>query len=299
LLHDLSLHPEALKIEKLLLSLINKRVIKQKVKGEPLVQVSSAFYENNLTESPKFRNATDADKKKWVGSNLLPTYHQGADGKTRAMKVMIALQGDYANLLNLEYNGQIIGDIKTLNRAIKDDEWLDANNGVNSMEFMEVYEFLPAQAGNIIIPPAEIVAKSGGDFDIDKLTIFMTNIDMDGKLKERIYKNTEELKASSQNIKENKEESITKVFKQQKAGVENDLMNDIKEILELPQNFVSLITPNGTFLLKGIAEDLARDVMEFDPFKNYMTDTTIEPEEGKKIISHVILKWKKLHYISS
>jgi len=302
LLHDLSLHPEALKIEKLLLSLINKRVIKQKVKGEPLVQVSSAFYENNLTESPNFKNATDADKKKWIGSNLLPTYHKMADGKTAAMKVMIALQGDYANLLNLEYNGQIIGDIKTLNKAIKDDEWLDANDGanrkaitlvgvripvqgLNSMEFMEVYEFLPAQAGNIIIPPAEIVAKSGGDFDIDKLTIFMTNIDTDGKLKERTYKNTEELKASLQNIKENKEESITKVFKQQKAGVENDLMNDIKEILELPQNFVSLITPNGTFLLKGIAEDLARDVMEFDPFKNYMTDTTIEPEEGKKIIS--------------
>jgi hypothetical protein len=302
LLHDLSLHPEALKIEKLLLSLINKRVIKQKVKGEPLVQVSSAFYENNLTESPNFRNATDADKKKWIGSNLLPTYHKMADGKTAAMKVMIALQGDYANLLNLEYNGQIIGDIKTLNRAIKDDEWLDVNDGanrkaitlvgvripvqgLNSMEFMEVYEFLPAQAGNIIIPPAEIVAKSGGDFDIDKLTIFMTNIDMDGKLKERTYKNTEELKASLQNIKENKEESITKVFKQQKAGVENDLMNDIKEILELPQNFVSLITPNGTFLLKDIADKLAPDVMEFDPFKNYMTDTTTEPEKGKKIIS--------------
>ncbi len=302
LLHDLSLHPEALKIEKLLLSLINKRVIKQKVKGEPLVQVSSAFYENNLTESPKFRNATDEDKKKWVGSNLLPTYHQGADGKTRAMKVMIALQGDYANLLNLEYNGQIIGDIKTLNRAIKDDEWLDANNGanrkaitlvgvripvqgLNSMEFMEVYEFLPAQAGNIIIPPAEIVAKSGGDFDIDKLTIFMTNIDQEGKLKERTYKNTAELKAALENAKGDEKESIPSMFKQQKAGVENDLMNDIKEILELPQNFASLVTPNGTFLLKDIADKLATDVMEYDPFKNYMTDATIEPEKGKKIIS--------------
>jgi predicted kinase len=302
LLHDLSLHPEALKIEKLLLSLINKRVIKQKVKGEPLVQVSSAFYENNLTESPNFRNATDADKKKWVGSNLLPTYHKKADGKTAAMKVMIALQGDYANLLNLEYKGATIGDIYTLNKAIKDDEWLDANDGanrkaitlvgvripvqgLNSMEFMEVYEFLPPQAGNIIIPPAEIVAKSGGDFDIDKLTIFMTNIDMDGKLKERTYKNTAELKASLQNIKDNEDESITKAFKQQKAGVENDLMNDIKEILELPQNFVSLVTPNGTFLLKDIADKLAADVMEYDPFKNYMTDTTTEPEKGKKIIS--------------
>ena len=303
LLHDLSLHPEALKIEKLLLSLINKRVIKQKVKGEPLVQVSSAFYENNVTGIGDFRNTTDADKKKWVGSNVLPTYHKNKDGKTAAMKVMIALQGDYNNLLNLEYKGKTIGDINTLNKAIKDDEWLDADNGanrkaitlvgvripvqgLNSMEFMEVYEFLPAQAGNIIIPPAEIVAKSGGDFDIDKLTIFMTNIDQEGKLKQRLYNNTNELKADLAKLKGTEEKLVADVFKQQKAGLENDLMNDIKEILELPQNFVSLITPNGTFLLKDIADKLASEVMEYDPFKNYMSDEqTLDAEKGKKMIS--------------
>ena len=302
LLHDLSLHPEALKIEKLLLSLINKRVIKQKIKGEPLIQVSSALYENNLTESPKFRNATDADRKKWVGSNLLPAYHQKDDGNTAAMKVMIALQGDYANLLNLEYNGKTIGDIDTLNKAIKDDEWLDANNGanrkaitivgvripvqgLNSMEFMEVFEFLPAQAGNIIIPPAEIVAKSGGDFDIDKLTTFMTNIGLNGQLIERLYNNTSELKNDLQAIKNNKEQSLTNIFKQQKAGVQNDLINDIKEILELPLNFVSLITPNGTFILKEIAEKLSKYVVEYDRFQNYMTEPTIDPKTGNTIIS--------------
>ncbi len=62
-------------------------------------------------------------------------------------------------------------------------------------------------------------------------------------------------------------------------------MNDIKEILELPQNFGSLVTPNGTFLLKDIADDLATDVMEYNPFKNYMTAETREPKKNKKIIS--------------
>jgi hypothetical protein len=303
LLHDLSLHPEALKIEKLLLSLVNKRVIKQKVKGEPLVQVSSAFYENNLTESPNFKNATEAEKKKWTGSTVLPTYHRKEDGKTAAMKVMIALQGDYANLLNLEYKGETIGDIDTLNKAIKDDEWLDANDGanrkaitlvgvripvqgLNSMEFMEVYEFLPAQAGNIIIPPAEIVAKSGGDFDIDKLTIFMTNIGADGTLKGKPYKSTSELKKIIEETRKTEPEALSKLFKNQKAGLENELIDNIKEILELPQNFVSLITPNGTFLLKDIADDLSKSVMEYNPLKNYMSsEPTTEPEKNKKIIS--------------
>ncbi|MFZ9377160.1 MAG: hypothetical protein ACO25K_08555, partial [Candidatus Fonsibacter ubiquis] len=46
LVNDLSFHPESSKIEKLLLSIINKKVIKQKVKGEALVQMSSAFFSN-------------------------------------------------------------------------------------------------------------------------------------------------------------------------------------------------------------------------------------------------------------
>jgi hypothetical protein len=285
---DLSYHPEVLKIEKVLLSMINKRIIKQKIKGEPLVQVSSSMYENNVTKTEKFRNATDEEKKKWVGSNLLPTYHKKTDGKTAAMKVMIALQGDYENLLNLEYKGKTIGDIDTLNKAIKDDEWLDVNDGanrkaitlvgvripvqgLNSMEFMEVYEFLPAQAGNIIIPPAEIVAKSGGDFDIDKLTIFMTNIGLDGQLIKPEHADIETVK---QLIKEKNAngESLDDLFKMQKAGLENELIKDVKAILELPENFVSLITPNGTFLLKETADMLSEHVMEYNPKATLMTE---------------------------
>lgn len=291
---DLSYHPEVLKIEKVLLSMINKRIIKQKIKGEPLVQVSSAMFENNVTGIGDFRNATDNEKKKWIGSNVLPTYHKKADGKTAAMKVMIALQGDYANLLNLDYKGETIETIDRLNKAIKDDEWLDANDGanrkaitlvgvripvqgLNSMEFMEVYQFLPAQASNIIIPPAEIVAKSGGDFDIDKLTIFMTNIGMDGKLKEPKISDIENVKAA---IKEKNAagESLKELFKDEKAGLENELIKDIKAILELPENFVSLITPNGTFLLKETADKLAEYVMEYNPYGTKMTEA-----QGKQI----------------
>ena len=284
---DLSYHPEVLKIEKVLLSMINKRIIKQKIKGEPLVQVSSAMFENNISGIGDFTNATEAEKKKWRGSNVIPTYHKKANGKTAAMKVMIALQGDYANLLNLEYNGETIGTIERLNQAIKDDEWLDADNeanrkaitlvgvripvqGLNSMEFMEVYEFLPPQAGNIIIPPAEIVAKSGGDFDIDKLTIFMTNINADGKLAEPTMADIEAVKNA---IKEKNAggESLDQLFKEQMAGLENELIKDVKAILELPENFVSLVTPNGTFLLKETADRLAEYVMQYNPYSTLMT----------------------------
>jgi hypothetical protein len=44
--------------------------------------------------------------------------------------------------------------------------------GLNSMEFMEVFHFLPESMGNVIVVSPALVAKSGGDFDIDKLTTF-------------------------------------------------------------------------------------------------------------------------------
>lgn len=288
--YDLSLHPEAAKIEKLIMSLINKRLIKQQFHGEPLVQVSAAFYSNSfkLPEN-KLRKGNKEDIKKWVGSNILPTYHKKADGFTAAMKVMIALQGDYNNLLNLEYKGEIIGTIDRLNEAIKDDEWLDADEGanrkaitmvgvripvqgLNSMEFMEVYHFLPPQAGNIIIPPSEIVAKSGADFDIDKLTIYMNNINADGTLPERMFNDEEGYSSIEQlndylNDPEISDEEKSLALYMQKSNLQNSIINSMKEILELPQNYMSLITPNGTFLVKEeIADILAEYVMDYDPY---------------------------------
>jgi hypothetical protein len=413
---DLSLHPEAVKIEKLLLSLINKRIIKQKVKGEPLVQKSSGFYDGLIEFSVDLDKmnpeARDAAVKKYMGSNFLPTYHKGTDGTTTAMKVAISLQGDYENLLNLEYKGEPISTLDRLNEAIKDDEWLDADNeanrkattkdpiydiafselkstkgdtklfilesdltseikanlilddkngkrvkgstyqgikilgdyyshktlkssdgdaldiivvkskedaqkqydayikggakqftgignvifsnidtsvkstnrqaitlvgvripvqGLNSMEFMEVYHFLPPQAGNIIIPPAEIVAKSGADFDIDKLSIFMNNIDGDGNVRMPMFDNAKDFYEA---IKDPSKYEMSKeqMYSLQKSGLENQLINDIRSILELPQNYVSLTTPNGTYLVKPTADMLSEYVSDYNPFQSLMSD---------------------------
>lgn len=300
LIHDLSFHPEAAKIEKLLLSMINKRVIKQKVTGEPLVQVSVGLYANQFTE-PDLRKASKDEIKKWASTTyLLPTYHKKANGYTAAAKVMIAMQGSYYNLFNLEYaNEETVGvyledgtldmdkSLARLNEKIKDDSWLDANEGavrkaitlvgvripvqgLNSMEFAEVFEFLPPQAGNIIIPPAEIVAKSGGDFDIDKLTIFMNTLDEDGNVIKRSYKDNQAIK----NLRGT--DNFAKAVKEQKAALENELIEDIRNILELPDNYSSLIMPNGTFILKDIAEKLSDKVSEYNPKTNKMTENTGE-----------------------
>jgi len=320
LVNDLSFHPESGKIEKLLLSIINKKVIKQKVKGEALVQMSSAFFNNYSSIPTELTTGTKKQRdeivKKYVGTNFLPTYHKKANGFTAAMKVMISMQGDYLKLFNLEYaNDETVGvyfdngtldmntSLERLNEKIKDDEWLNANNeanrkaitmmgvripvqGLNSMEFMEIYHFLPPQAGNIVIPPAEIVAKSGADYDIDKLTIFMTNLNEDGKLKKPEYNTYKDFKNQYEFMKSAGMSAgeIEMFFEQQKAGVENELIESMKNILELPDNYASLVTPNSNYILEPLAEELSKYVMQYDPFANKMTEANVTTD-GKKTIS--------------
>jgi predicted NAD-dependent protein-ADP-ribosyltransferase YbiA (DUF1768 family) len=163
--------------------------------------------------------------------------------------------------------------------------------GLNSMEFMEIFEFLPEEAGNIVILPAEIVAKSGGDFDIDKMFTMMPNISAKyKKISDKSIKaiseefgrdvtreeinDLEEKYADLDNeeaftdeevmilelVDNLSEEEITvKLDKSRKSvkGIENALIKDSVGILSMPENRIKLITPNGIDILKGIANDMA------------------------------------------
>lgn len=212
--NDLSFSLAADNIEKLLNALVVKALIRQKVKGESLIQVSGAMTE------PQFRAPTEEELVEYGGTNGLEYYTINPDGYINAMKIKIAIQGDFEKLLYLpevavfknvlDTQGNVVvrngspvqeldynESLKQLNTLIKDKNWLNTGDnrklvslhgdripvqGLNSDEFAEVFEFLPKEAGNIIILPAEIVAKSGGDFDIDKLTLVMPNIGMSSKM---------------------------------------------------------------------------------------------------------------------
>ena len=298
---DLSLHLMADEIESIFVNLIEKRIIKQKIKGEALVQVPSSMT-NGLWDG-NLKKATESDILKYMGTNNLPFYNNDtASGKTAAMKVAISLQGDFVNLFKLKHlDGQPIGTRARLNDMIKEDKWLDLNNnrksitlsavripvqGLNSMEFMEVYEFLDPSAGNIIIPPTEIVTKSGTDYDIDKLTTFMPNIDSSGNYVQSRISNQDLIKQIKNLNKtiEGKKKAFN-IIKIQKASIENELLASINGILELPENYANLVRPNDTYLLKDdIADKLEDFVSEYDRFKN-MHDAPYKIKKDKKIIS--------------
>jgi hypothetical protein len=335
--HDLSFSLNSEKIEKLLNSIVVKRLVRQKLNGEQLVQVSGAGFESRN----RYTNPSDEEVKKYRGTNDLPSYRpgKGKNGMTTAMKVKIALKGEFYKLLNLRHtDGKKIETLARLNEVIRKDAWLDKNDhrrlitmvgvripvqGLNSMEFMEVYEFLPEEAGSIIIPPTEIVAKSGSDFDIDKLTIFQPNIGI------KINRNTtrKNLKALQQkypdldlsvdnvniilDAAEDDFETYALTPEDQKVynvvlkeliteepsyikgkglkATENKIIESIRSILEHPGNFESLIRPNGTDLVKGVADELAsQNIQGYDPFEvKTGSKRTITDKKGriKSVIS--------------
>lgn len=334
LVRDLSMSLSADKIEKLLNAIVTRRLIKQKFHGEGLFQLSSAMFENPESTT-RFEKPTAEDLEKW-GTNDLPFYRV-RNGKTQAAKVKLALQGDFEYLLYLkdkegneiavrdnEGNLDYDASLAKLNSLIKDDAWLDTDNhrnmitmvgvriptqGLNSMEFMEVYEFLPKSASNIIILPAELVAKSGADFDIDKLTVLMPNISKSYETEltnanlRTLQNQYPELDFSRDNVKmlldaaQNDNEVYTltpedtqmlkaleqfvkikvsyKTNKSEK-GLENNIITSIKDILQLPENFASLTRPNGIDILDPIQAELADQVSDYNPSFTYQADNKVK-----------------------
>ena len=219
--NDLSNSPLAARFEKVILAIVNNRIVKSKLKGEALVELSSAFMQND-----KFRMPTDAEKAKYddFGTNGLSSYIVDVNGKERTIgfKFKRALRPMDEKLFKLNYfvkdeQGNYVDSGKTievrkgnevdfeaslnrLNEMLRVDAWLQYDNnykkirltgvriptqGHNSMEFGQVAEFLRPSAGSVIIIPAEIVAKSGTDFDVDKMTTYSPSLTNSGKLMQK------------------------------------------------------------------------------------------------------------------
>ena len=301
--YSVELSLSADKIEKMLVAVVQKRLINQKINGEALVQVSGVGFED---ANKNMRNATKKEIKKY-GTNGLTFYTQKEDGTTAAMKIKVAMQGSFKNLLELPEVKALVSSTVTpldaLNSLIKDEAWLSTGDnrqmvtmlaaripvqGLNSMEFMEVFEFLPENAGNIVILPAEIVAKSGGDFDIDKMYTLMPNIKRQtSEISKQAIEDISEILGkkigkkdiqNAINIRENEfqlteedqkildyvdnfsteEVKIGLVKGDNVKAIENDLIMSSVEILSMQSNFTSLITPNSTDIVKPVSKFMAK-----------------------------------------
>ncbi len=282
---DLSIHPKSDDVMKALLGIIQKRLVKQKVYGEPLIQTPVTL-DKDLWLSPGEEN----------GTNGLQYYRKDPKtGKTLPAQAAIALQGDFINLLNLKHNdGEPIGNIDRLNEMIKDEVWLNKADhresitilgpripidATNSNEIFEVYHFLNPQEGNKIIVPTEIVAKAGSDFDVDKLFELYPRINREGNLVKTVL-SKDDLQAEI----EKGDESISRILARQKDALHNELVGSIKDVLLLKDNYVNLVRPNNIHLVKRAVETLESAEEGYDRFENVFGEERSN-KKGDKTIS--------------
>jgi len=276
---DLASNPS--QIEKLISSLINKRVFDQLTNGEAFIQGSNVGFE-------KFAKPTEDDLINY-GTGGLRFYVPGPDGRILPMQVKIAMSDKFKHLLELkDLDGKRIGTVDRLNDLIKNDEkWLNTGDhrkmitmtgvriptqGMNSIEAMEVAEFLPPEAGNIMIVPLEMVAKSGGDFDIDKLVTIIPviknnkgSIELSRPVKTRkllktIIDEKEVLQDELKTLREQFEKGPTLAFKESvysKSFAELESKNGDNKLFilksEVTPEMISELTPNtkGGKRIKG------------------------------------------------
>jgi len=307
---DLSVSPLAARFERMIMAMVNNRLVKTKLKGEPLVEVSSAFMQNT-----KLRNATAEEKAKYkddFATNGLKPY--AVDGINNSIGFMFkrALGKMDENLFQTDYfilneageyvnSGQPIAIYKDedqeeldfdasfirLNEMLRVDAWRanDENNkklrltgvripvqGHNSMEFGEVAEFLRPEAGPIIIIPAEIVAKSGTDFDVDKMTTYMPFLTRSGKLmrkydKEGIEAERKELEQKFEDLKITK--GAIEILKNKKQAQWLDInlkLNDFRKAVSIRARGLNI----DADLLNSLTSSKSKEIIKI------MSDPNVE-----------------------
>lgn len=240
-------------IEGILISSINNNIVRYKSSGSMLTQVSITG-----SAAKKFTKESSEKALETFGNKELKYYDlKRVNGKlvTSAMQVKIGLTKQWLPLLELNhYDGNKIDSIERLNESLKNEAWVEKNRksitmvsyriptqGRNFLDVMEVAEFLPSHFGDAIIMPSEMVIKNGGDFDIDKMFVFYSNMYSDGTYAEASYtgKDLKKLDAGSY-----------------KGAIQNKLYETMAEIILHPNNYMELVTPSTNFHIMPIVDKI-------------------------------------------
>lgn len=174
------------KIDNILNSIVDSRVVSQKMFGKASVQVPVTLWESNPREYTFLRNGV------W-------TKVEGAGELTKDEQKSVRMVASDLHFYTPEepymevYIPWIFGNANPASMGFvkKDGKWMptdavDKNllqaigfriptQGMNSIENIRIKGFLDPSMGDVIIVPSEIVGKSGSDFDIDKMNLFLPN----------------------------------------------------------------------------------------------------------------------------
>lgn len=284
------------KITNLLTAFIDNNIIREKRFGGSKIQVSSAGMESN----------TVARTRKVAGYLRFYTVSKRT-GNTIPMEIEQSLPKEWVNMVEkmggLDKFNELVAETldqyyKYENNEIENPKYpVDINllktvgfriptqPGLSSADVAHVRRFLPYSAGDALIVPSQMVAKSGGDFDIDKLNMYFNNVeliasgvplvkDINRFLKSKgskvvlteeilssiLDKETDVLTDTERMIVDyysKESEKITEVkyiepSMDTKEGLQNMMLSTMANIITLKENQRQLLAPLTDFVVKDV-----------------------------------------------
>lgn len=280
-------------IKDILYSVVNKSLISPKMSGGPKVQVPVTLWEQVsegrdivIKDGDRYKKITrdeynslsEEDKKKVrLTSSTLKTY-EDEDGK-RYMEIMIPqwFKSKFRNRFK---------DDKQLLKYLNTPEGRKILTGIGfriptqamaSIEVFVVKDFLPAFMGDTVVVPSDITAKTGSDFDIDKLNMYLKSIyvDVKGNIRLITYKGSEE--ATKQFYSDN----YTAVIGSKLAQIEkhSEFRRKLHEILTKME-----FMPSDKFENAEDIVALSREDLNFYDRYQDLIDEIIEQADSKNLL---------------
>lgn len=230
-------------IQNMMFSILRKRTVRTKTFGGSFIQLSA----NGLTRPRGTKSFSEEEKKQYKFDRLTPPQY---DPETDTWKP--------GGVLLPAYMGREVEKAagKRLHEMTKEEimKWIDPEvlrivtyriptQGRGSIDVAQVEGFLPPEAGDTIVMFDEVTAKTGSDFDIDKMYVMLPNTKFDGEKVRKIKY----------------EEGTT-----DRRALENRILELYEAVLSHPEGYVESNTPLGvvTGKLKKLSEDIEGWIQE-------------------------------------
>ena len=173
------------KLDSILNSIVDSRILAQTMHGKPAVQVPATMFETSdrmFTYKGKDGKYVEPVK----GSELTPAQRKTAKMVSADLN-FYTKEKPYMEVIVPNFFKEVFKEGEEIKLSDLDPRLLEAigfripSQAMNSIDSIRIVGFLDPQWGDMIVVPSELVAKAGSDFDIDKLNLFLANYYIDKK----------------------------------------------------------------------------------------------------------------------
>ena len=225
--------PAYQQIRNILYSIADRAVMSPKMSGSMKVQIPSTLLESGDRNVAK-NGALTSDVLK---------FYTNKDGE-RVTEIMVGrwFDSDMSDDELLNY----LNETKEGQKILQGVAFRIPTQKQNSIDVFKIKKFLPEEFGDSVVIPSALVKKVGSDFDIDKLSIYLKNVDVSGANPRLVP-----FQGTSLDVRNRFKDRID--FKK---SLENGYIESLEKLVSHPLNFENLVKPNSADQLKKISKDI-------------------------------------------